>query len=151
MPHQGLYIRTCQADECETQEYVRRHRGPVGIPAVEQCQANTEPDPVERYLPGIRIAQKKEKHRRRETSESAPPLVVCNEEIADVVHGDQDDCYGFQPVGVVNGLRCGKSVQFSFVRAARIGQIFFSQDQDRYGGQSMLDRRTQYVRILLRK
>ena len=87
------------------QKNVRCHPGPVGVPAFEQGQDDTEPDPVERDGPGLRVAHKEEKRRSCQASENAPPAVVFHEEIAEMVNRDQDDCGGFQPVGVVNGAR----------------------------------------------
>ena len=51
-------------------------------------------------------AQKEEEYRSRQAAENAPPKVVFHEEVAEVVNRDQDDRGGFQPVGVVNGVRC---------------------------------------------
>src|SRR6202035_842435 len=71
----------------------------------EQGQEDTEPDPVQRDGPGLRIAQKKEERWSRDASENAPPAVIFDEEIAEMADRDRDDCHGFQPVGVVNGAR----------------------------------------------
>src|SRR5207253_7734851 len=101
--HEDLHMRTCKADECEAQENVRGHPGPAGVPAVEQGQDDTEPDPVEWDPPGLRVAYEEEERRSRQASENAPPAVVPDEEMAEVVDRDQDDRGGLQPVGVVNG------------------------------------------------
>src|SRR3974390_1757479 len=100
----GSHIRKCQANECETQKNVRRHPSPVVVPAVEQGQADTKPDPPDRDSPGSRVAHQKKERRRSHASEYAPPLVVFCEEITEMVNQDQDDCGGLQPVGVVNWL-----------------------------------------------
>ena len=105
MLNKVLHIRTCQADDREAKKNVRCHPGPVGVPAVEQGQDDTEPDPVERDDPGLCIAQKEKEKWSCEASESAPPQVIFHEEITEVVNGDQDDRGGFQPVGAVNDLR----------------------------------------------
>ena len=107
--HRDLHIGTCNADECEAQKNVRRHPGPVGVPAVEQGQDDTEPDPAERDGPGLRVAYQEEERRSRQASENAPPAVVFHEEMAEMVNRDQNDRGGFQPVGVVNGVRCCSS------------------------------------------
>ncbi len=110
MLHKDLHRGTCNADECEAKKNVRCHPGPAGVPAVEHGQNDTEPDPVERDGPGLRVAQKEEERRSRQASENAPPVGVFNEEIADVVNHDQDDRGGFQPVSVVNGVRCAQNL-----------------------------------------
>ena len=48
MLRKDLHIGTHNADEREAQKNVRRHPGPAGVPAFEQGQQDTEPDPVER-------------------------------------------------------------------------------------------------------
>ncbi len=54
---------------------------------------------------GLGVAHEEEERRSRKASENAPPAIVFHEEMADMVNRDQDDCGGFQPVGVVNRVR----------------------------------------------
>ena len=65
-------------------------------------------DPVERDGPGLCVTHKEEERRSRWASKNAPPLIVFHEEMAEVVNRDQDDCGGFQPVGVVDGVKCAR-------------------------------------------
>ncbi len=83
MLRKDLHIGTHNADEREAQKNVRRHPGPAGVPAFEQGQQDTEPDPVEQDGPGLRVAQKEEKRRSRQASENASPAVVFHEEVAE--------------------------------------------------------------------
>jgi hypothetical protein len=100
---QGFRMGTRKAMKRQAQENVRRHPGPTGVPAVEQGQDDAEPDPVERDPAGLRVADEEEERRSRQASENAPPAVVPDEEMAEVVDRDQDDRGGLQPVGIVNG------------------------------------------------
>src|SRR5689334_6056812 len=90
-----------EADEHVTQENVRRHPCPVCVPAVEQSEDDTDPYPIERNGPALRVALKEEKCRSCDASKNGPPVVVFHEEMAEVANRHRDDCDGFQPVGVV--------------------------------------------------
>src|SRR5271154_5213739 len=67
-----------------------------------------QPDPAKRDGPGLRVAHKEEKRRSSQASDNAPPLFVVHEEIAYMVNRDEDDCGGFQPVGVIDWLSYGR-------------------------------------------
>ena len=90
---------------------VRCHPSPAGVPALEQCQDETEPDPVKWDGPGLRVAHEEEECRSRQASENAPPLVVFYEKIADMANRNRNDCDGFQPIGVVYTLVCSPNAQ----------------------------------------
>jgi len=103
--HKALYVRTCEADQHVAQENVRCHPSPVGVPAIEQSQDNTDPYPVERDGPALRVALEEEECRSRDASENGPPVVVFREEMAEMANCNRNDCGGLQPVGIVNWRR----------------------------------------------
>jgi hypothetical protein len=74
------------------------------VPDIEQGQADSKPDPVAWDTTAFRIAQEEKERWSCQAPEDAPPLVVFDEEIANVVNQDQDDCDCLQPVSVVNGV-----------------------------------------------
>ena len=76
MLQKDLDMGTCNADECEAKKDVRCHPSPAGVPALEQCQDETEPDPVKWDGPALRVAHEEEECRSRQASENTPPLVV---------------------------------------------------------------------------
>ena len=55
-----------------------------GVPAIEQSQDNTDPYPVERDGPALRVALEEEECRSRDASENCPPVVVFREEMAEM-------------------------------------------------------------------
>jgi hypothetical protein len=59
---------------------------------------------VERDDPGLRVAYQEEEGRSCQAPESALPIIVFDEEIANVVDRDQDDREGLEPVGVVDRI-----------------------------------------------
>ena len=105
MLQKHFHIGTCNADKCEAEEDVRCHPSPVGVPAVKQCQDETEPDPVKWDGPALCVTRKEEERRSGQASDNAPPLVVFHKKIADMANRSRNDCSAFQPVGVVYALR----------------------------------------------
>lgn len=110
MLQQGLHIRACQADQRQAEENIRRHPGPVVVPAIQYGQYQSEPDPAERDSLGLRVAQQEEECRGCEATDDAPPLVVLDKEITEMVDRNQYDRNSFQPVGVVNGPVSGHGI-----------------------------------------
>ena len=102
----GLHMGTYSADEYEAQKNVRCHPGPASVPAVQQGQKDSEPDPVERDESGPCVTHKEEERRSRQSSENTPPVGIINEKIAEVVNRNQNNCDCFQPVGIVNDRKC---------------------------------------------
>ena len=128
----ALYVRTCEADKHVAQENVRFHPSPVGVPAIEQSQDNTEPYPVERDGPGLRVALEEEKCRSRDASENGPPVVVFHEEMAKMANCDRDDCGGLQPVGIVNWRRSRRTrdvMQLALLELSPVQQRWMTGDQ----------------------
>ena len=93
-----------KTNEREAEQNVRCYPAPVIVPAVEHGQDNAEPDPVERDRPGPRVTYQEEERWSRQAPENAPPFVVVDEEIANMVNGDQDDCEGLEPISVVDRI-----------------------------------------------
>ena len=106
MLQKALHIGTRNADECEAKKDVRCHPSPARVPAVEQCQDETEPDPMKWDGPTLRVAHEEKESRSRQASENAPPSIVFKEKIADMANRNCNDCDGFQPIGVVYTLWC---------------------------------------------
>jgi hypothetical protein len=76
MLQKHFHIGTCNADKYEAEEDVSCHPSPVGVPAVKQCQKETEPDPVKWDGPALCVTRKEEERRNGQASDNAPPVVV---------------------------------------------------------------------------
>src|SRR5271169_660026 len=128
MLHKALHVRTCEANKHVAQENVRCHPGPIGVPAIEQSQDNTEPYPVERDGPALRVALEEEKCRSRDASENGPPVVVFHEEMAEMANCDRDDCGGLQPIGIVNWKRSRRTRDVMHLAITRLSQFRVIRD-----------------------
>ena len=116
-------MRTRETDECEAQENVRCHPGPVSIPALEHGQDDAEPDPIERDGPRARVADEEEECWRGKTADDAPPAGVFHEEVSEMADRDEDDRGGLQPVGIVHRGRHAFRAR-RIVDVERIASVF---------------------------
>ena len=116
-------MRTRETNDCEAQENVRGHPGPVIIPAVEHSQDEAKPDPIERDGPRARVADEEEECWRGKTADDAPPAGVFHEEVAEMPDRDEEDCGGLQPVGIVHRGRHAFRAR-RIVDVERIASVF---------------------------